>query len=328
MDQETGAGHHAITREAVRQFFASGRADAHGLIDGMNEDQYYHALDAAQEHQDRLVQTTPVTVAGHTFDVPSGTGPTTHNAWTDGAAQREHGMADPHLTGQQNLDTDRQYVESEALAARTGTPAERMTHLGDAAHALEDSYSEAHAFRTGAADAGDPTAAVQSFNVFDPTPGAEHGGVRTGGIVTGLDETHDERLDHVAVDPATGALIHGTDRAAATATAQMLGAAYDAEHNPDATAGAAAVHNTVGQFYQAAPEGVGVNIAATPAWEAERDRRLAEHGREEAAAAAEAERRAEAADLASRQAHANDDFGGGAAPGGVPSPADASAADE
>jgi hypothetical protein len=313
MDQETGAGHHAITREAVRQFFASGRADANGKIDDMTEEDYFRALDAAQEHQDRLVDTTPVTVAGHTVNVPSGTGPTTHNAWTDGAAQRQHGMADPQQSGQWNLDTDRQYVESEALAARTGSRAERMGHLGDAAHALEDSYSEAHAFRTGTADAGDPTAAVQSFNVFDPTPGAEHGGVRTGGFVSGLDETHDERLDRVAVDPATGALIHGTDRAAAAATAQMLGAAFDAEHNTDAAAAAAGVHNTVGQFYQADPAGVGVNVAATPAWEAERDRRLAEHEREES----EARRRAEAADEAARQAYENQHLDGGLPPGGT-----------
>jgi hypothetical protein len=323
VDQHAGAGHHAITREAVRQFFASGRAVG-GKIDGMTEDEYYHALDAAQEHADRLVETTPVTVAGHTTNVPTGSGPTTHNAWTDGAAQREHGMADPHHTGQWNLDTDRQFVEDQVAASRTG---DRVAHLGAAAHALEDSYSEAHAFRTHAADSGDPTAAVQSFNVFDPTPGAVHGGVRTGGVVSGLDETHDERFDQVAVDPTTGALIHGTDRAAAAATAQLLEAAYDGEHQPDAAA-AGHVHDTVGQFYQGAPGGVGVNIAADPAWEAERDRRLAEHQQEDAAhaaaAQAEAQQRAEAADYAARQAHANDDFGGGAAPGGVPLP-DASA---
>jgi hypothetical protein len=47
MDQETGSGH--ITRAAVPKLFMSGPADAHGRTSGMNEDQYYRALNRTQE---------------------------------------------------------------------------------------------------------------------------------------------------------------------------------------------------------------------------------------------------------------------------------------
>lgn len=302
MDQEKGAGHHAITRAAVHEFFASGRATGNPpRIDGMTEDEYFRALDAAQEHQDRLIDTTDVSIAGHHFSVPSGTGPTTHSAWSDGAAQREHGMADPTHTGQWNLDTDRQYVEDQVAASRGG---DQMAHLGAAAHALEDSYSEAHVWRDDSADHGDPTAPVQSFNVFDPTPGAEHGGVRTGGIITGVDETHDARFDQVPVD-AAGNPIHGSDQAAVHATAQMLESAYDTEHQSDTDA-RAHVHETVQRFYRAAPDGVGVNIGADTTWEAERDRRLAEHQQEDDAAAA-----------ASAPPPTDQELDGGLSPGGT-----------
>src|SRR6266487_2559308 len=151
MDQDEGAGHHAVTRQAVRELFASGRADAGGKIDGMTEDQYYTALDSAQKYQDRWY------------------GPTTHPAWMDGAAQREHGMADPSHDGTWNLQTDKSYVENQLSQAHSGG-ADQMQHLGNASHALEDSYSEAHAWRGDAANQGDPTAPVTSFNVFDPLP--------------------------------------------------------------------------------------------------------------------------------------------------------------
>src|SRR6266536_3523700 len=141
MDQAKGAGHHAVTRQAVRELFASGRADASGRIDGMTEEEYYRALDAAQAHQDRWY------------------GPTTHPAWMDGDAQRQHGMADPAHDGAWNLQTDREYVQGELAQAHDDT-GHRMQHLGAAAHAVEDSYSEAHAWRGEAADHGDPNAPV------------------------------------------------------------------------------------------------------------------------------------------------------------------------
>jgi hypothetical protein len=251
MDQSNGAGHHAITREAVRELFASGRADAGGRIDGMTEDEYYAALDEAQLYQDRWY------------------GPTLHPASLDGAAQREHGMADPQHDGAWNLATDEQYVEDELTQAHGG---HQMQHLGAAAHALEDSYSEAHAWRGPSADQGDPNAPVESFNVYDPMPDLRlH--------MWGAMGTHDERFDHVPLDEH-GHLIHGTDQAAAHATAEMLEAYHDHEHQTGAQA-AAAEHEAVHHFYQPGEPGVAVNDGYTPEWGAERDRRLAEHTREE-----------------------------------------------
>lgn len=261
MDQKEGAGHHAITRAAVHEFFASGRAGADGRIDGMTEDEYFHALDAAQEHADRWY------------------GPTTHPAWEDPDAQREHGMADPYHSGQWNVDTDRRFVENELSQAHEGGTREtEMGHLGAAAHALEDSYSEAHAFRGPSADQGDPNAPIQSFNVFDPIPNPNMG---TWGKLGDEQGTHDERFDTTAVD-AAGNPIHGTDQAAVHATAQMLGSYHD--HRGDTMAAAnAANHETVDRFYRPADGGVDVNRAATPEWRADRDRRLQEHRAEDEA---------------------------------------------
>jgi hypothetical protein len=257
MDQAEGAGHHAVTREAVRELFASGRADASGRIDGMTEDEYFHALDRAQEHQDRWY------------------GPTIDPAWLNGPAQREHGMADPAHDGAWNLSTDRQYVEDE-LASAHGGGRHEMEHLGNAAHALEDSYSQAHAWRGEAAQHGDPNAPVESFNVFNPLPSPS---MHTGGIF-GLEGTHDPQFDHVPVDDQ-GHLIHGTDQAAAHAAAQMLEAYHDHRHDP-AAAAAAGVHETVQHFYQPGEHGVAVNNRYTDAWGAERDHRLGQaHEQEE-----------------------------------------------
>jgi hypothetical protein len=260
MDQKEGAGHHAITRAAVHEFFASGRA-VDGKIDGMNESQYFAALDAAQEHQDR-------------WD-----GPTTHPAWEDPDAQRQHGMADPYHSGQWNVDTDRQYVENElSIAHEGGTRDTEMGHLGAAAHALEDSYSEAHAFRGASANTGDPNAPIESFNVFDPIPNPNMG---TWGKFGDEQGTHDERFDTTPVD-AAGNPIHGSDQAAVHATAQMLESYHD--HRGDSMAAAnAANHETVSNFYQSGDQGVDVNTAATPEWRAERDRRLREHESEDRA---------------------------------------------
>lgn len=285
-DQKQDHGHHAITREAVRQFFASGRATGDPpRIDGMTELEYFHALDSAQRAQDVVTPGTGDGIPTYGTSVPA--------AW-DGDAQRQHGMADPKHDGAYNLDADRRYVENElAIAHEGGGRAEEMKHLGAATHALEDSYSEAHAFRGESANQGDPNAPVESFNVWDPTPhrvnGEWHG--------KGLSEeqgTHDERFDSVPVagNPSLDQqfdgpvpLVHGSDQAAATATAEMLETYHD--HRGDSMAEATAANReTVGQFYQGPADGQpGVNRnEGDPAWIAERDRRLREHEAEEAAA--------------------------------------------
>ena len=278
-DQNANHGHHAITREAVRQFFQSGRADAEGKIDGMTEMEYFHALDRAQEDQDTSVGPAP----SYGTSVPA--------AW-DGDAQRQHGMADPAHDGAWNLDTDRRYVENElAIAHEGGTRHTEMGHLGAATHALEDSYSDAHSFRGDAVNSGDPNAPVESFNVWDPTPHRVNGEWH-GKFLSEEQGTHDERFDSVPVagnpnlDQNFGAdpvpLMHGSDRAAAAATAEMLETYHDHRGDSMATA-TAANRETVGHFYQPGADGVGVNRnEGDPAWIAERDRRLREHAAEDA----------------------------------------------
>jgi hypothetical protein len=286
-DQKEDHGHHAITREAVRQFFASGRADADGRIDGMNEMEYFHALDNAQRNQDVVTPGTGEGVPTYGTSVPA--------AW-DGDAQRQHGMADPKHDGAYNLDADRSYVENEmAIAHEGGGRDEEMKHLGNATHALEDSYSEAHAFRGESVNSGDPNAPVESFNVWDPTPHHDAEGNWHWGKLHGDEQgTHDERFDAVPVEGNPSLeqsfdgpvpLVHGSDQAAAAATAQMLETYHDHRQDSMATA-VAANHETVGQFYQPPADGQpGVNRSeGDPAWIAERDRRLREHEAEEAAA--------------------------------------------
>jgi hypothetical protein len=254
MDQENGAGHHAITHAAVAELFASLPEDAHGLINGMTKDQYYLVLDHAQEHQDRWY------------------GPTTHPAWADGEAQREHGMADPHLTGEQNLAIDRNYVEQNLADARHGN---EMIHLGAAVHALEDSFSEAHAWRGDAVNRGDPSAPIESLNVFNPLPSPHQ---HTWGWPFGTEGTHDARFDHVPVGK-NGDLIRGTDIAAAHAIAQALGAYHDHQHEND-TSARKAIDATIDQFYKASESSVKVNDVYTDSWAHERDHRLEIHHHE------------------------------------------------
>jgi hypothetical protein len=220
----------------------------------MTQDQYYRVLDHAQEQQDR---------------VP---GPTILPAWVDGKAQREHGLADPHLTGEQNLAIDRNYVEQNLADARHGN---EMTHLGDAVHALEDSFSEAHTFRGDAVNRGDPSAPIESLNVFNPLPSPHQ---HTWGWPFGTEGTHDARFDHVPVGK-NGDLIRGTDIAAAHAVAQALGAYHDHQHEND-TSARKAIEATVDRFYKASESGVKVNDVYTDSWAHERDHRLEIHHHE------------------------------------------------
>jgi hypothetical protein len=253
MDQQKGAGHQAITYEAVKELFHSGLA-IDGRIDGMTQSQYAHALDEAQRAQDSLL------------------GKTTHPAQWDGEAQREHGMADPRLTGQQNLAVNQDYVENNLHEARHG---KEMAHLGIATHALEDSYSEAHAWRDNSANQGDPTARIESFNVFNPLPSWHQ---RSLGFLSGKEGTHDDKFDHVPVG-RNGELIRGTDIAAAHAVARMLITHYQHRFQNDTDADKA-IHAIVGDFYRSSPSGVKVNDVWTDSFDREHDRRLELHKHE------------------------------------------------
>ena len=246
------AGHRAITAQAVKQLFES-RADAHGFIDGMTQHQYFVALNIAQAHQDRFY------------------GPTWHPAWAHGSAQREHSMADPHVSGLQNLANIRDHIEREFyIAKHEGT----MTHLGNAIHAVEDSYAEGHAWRGPSTNSGDPTAPIESLNVYNPFPSPHQG---TWGIL-GTSGTHDNRFENVPVGP-NGELLRGTDIAAANASAELLVTFHDNFHKSDATA-LDAIHGQMDRFYQPSTEGVKVNDVFTDSWAHERDHRLAVHAHE------------------------------------------------
>ena len=309
-DQKVNHGHHAITREAVRQLFAA-KAGPDGRIRGMTELDYFHALDQAQRAQD-------VVTPGQGEGIP--TYGTSVPAYVDGDAQRQHGMADPRHDGQYNLNADRNYVENELATAHEG--GQEMQHLGAATHALEDSYSEAHAFRNDAANSGDPTAQVESFNVWRPEPHRDSQGHFHMKGVGDEQGTHDERFDEVPVqgDPSLEQsfagpvpILHGSDRAAAAATAEML-ETYEQHRRDDMATAVAANHETVGQFYPAPAGGPAVNRdEGDPAWIAERDRRLREHEAEDAAAAPPAP------PSAAPSAGAGDqELDGGLPPGGTP----------
>ena len=265
MDQDEHGGHPLITREAVRQLFAMRGFDDVGdgvpRIDGLDEDEYFERLNQAQKDQDVYTE-WPTEIPTYGTSVPA--------AW-DGDVQREHAMADPDLSGDANLARNRDYVQSELHNAHEGGDDE-FRHLGNAAHALEDSYSGAHVWRDREAlAAGDPTAPIESINVWDPTPGWNGG--PTGKFLSDEQGTHDERFDHVQVDD--GHLAYGGDQAAANATAEMLIAHVDAKSMEDRDA-REYVDNTTDQFFAGAAGGVEVNDDATPEWRAERDERLDE----------------------------------------------------
>ncbi|HTH04598.1 MAG TPA: hypothetical protein VL916_01960, partial [Ilumatobacteraceae bacterium] len=265
MDQDEHGGHPLITREAVRQLFEARGFDDVGdgipRVDGLTQDEYAARLNQAQKDQD-VVAEWPTEIPTYGTSVPA--------EW-DGDVQREHAMADPDLSGEANLARNRDYVQSELHNAHEGGDSE-FRHLGNAAHALEDSYSGAHAWRDREAlAAGDPTATIESINVWDPTPGWNAG--PTGKFLSDEQGTHDERFDHVEV--RDGQLAYGGDQAAANATAQMLIAHVDAKSMNDRDA-REHVDNTTDQFFEGAADGVQVNLEATPEWRAERDARLDE----------------------------------------------------
>jgi hypothetical protein len=178
-------------------------------------------------------------------------------------------MADPNKTGAENLAIDRDYVKQNLLDARHG---DEMKHLGAAAHALQDSYSNGHAFRGDAVNNGDPTAPIESYNVFNPKPSLS---MRSGGIFSGTEGTHDQRFDEVPVYD-DGTLIRGSDIAAREATYRMLVAYVKSQQSNDADA-RTIINGAIDPLYTPAgnPDGseVGVNKKCDDSWEHEHDRR-------------------------------------------------------
>jgi hypothetical protein len=261
----TWSGHREITREAVRRLFASRPEHGPGdPIRGLDERRYFEALDKAQAYQDRLVGAGVIrNYAGTSISVPYlGPGPTAHSAYANPRVQREHFLADPRRSGPENLSANAAYVLDRLAEARraggtTPTPRE-MTHLGAAAHALQDSYSGAHAWRDTSVYEGNAEATIQSLQVFTP------------GHLIGIDRRRNTHYDPFDKPPAES----GSARAAVEATYRMLAAHEDGHSTAEAVA-AATMRQVIEAMVRPDPAGVTVNLASDAAdWRAERDRRM------------------------------------------------------
>jgi hypothetical protein len=216
MDQEKGAGHHIITITAVQRLFAA-RA-ANGKLLGMTEPEFAGALDKAQKYMDRWY------------------GPTILPFWLDEAAQKQHGLADPHLSPEENVARIKGWVEDNTvkavLLAHQQKIGDAISALGAAVHALEDTYSEAHVWRSVSEHFGVETAEIQQIMVFDPTGFSGGGGIL--GVILRLKDasmgTHDEWFDKVPLDKR-GEMVEGDDKAATNAIVRLLNSFMDAYDN-------------------------------------------------------------------------------------------------
>ncbi|BAC91260.1 hypothetical protein [Gloeobacter violaceus] len=109
MDQKEGAGHHKITEEATRKLFGT-----RDTIDGMGQQEYFQQLDEGQEHADRSPISSPLDW-----------GETWKPHWMAEDAQREHSMADPNLSPEQNLQAIRSFVGGQLNNAHAAHSASR-----------------------------------------------------------------------------------------------------------------------------------------------------------------------------------------------------------
>ncbi len=253
------SGHREISYAATDRLFGE-LAGPDGLIRGLTRTAYAAALDQAQAHQDRPIGAGVIrnfANSGHAFPY-AGPGPTTHSAYVNPDVQREHFMADPYRRGADNLRTNAEYIHAEVLAAVSSAD---FARLGAAAHALQDSYSGAHAWRDDSVYDGNPAAPVQSLHVFTPAHAI--------GIEDGRN-THSDAFDE---PPAES----GSTRAAVEATYRLLSAYERSLSRPDQAEHL--LQTTLDPMLQPSPAGVTVNLHPTPTWETERNRRLAlEHG--------------------------------------------------
>lgn len=202
-------GHRDITYAATARHFDR-IADSDGAVRGMSRREYAEALDKAQAYQDRPLGAGVIrNFAGSGKPFPYvGPGPTAHSAYANPDAQAAHFMADPYRDGPSNLHTNTEYIYTELAAAQTAQNAQQeWMHLGAAVHALQDSYSGAHAWRDLSVYDGDPTAKVDSLHVFTP------------GHVVGLDKGRNTHADEFDAPPAKS----GSTLAAIEATYRYCG---------------------------------------------------------------------------------------------------------
>lgn len=261
-------GHRDITREAVRRLYAT-MAGPDGRIRGLDEQRYFETLDKAQAYMDRPLGAGLVrNFNGTKFTVPYvGLGPTAHSAYANPGAQREHFMADPYKYGADNLAINVGYLNDAMTAARQAGVAasgpddivdREMPPLGAAVHALQDSYSGAHAWREDSVYDGNVDAPIQSLHVFTP--------LHAVGIDDGKN-THSDEFDKPPVNS-------GSARAATEATYRLL-RVHEEGHRTSPGQAQAELWKTLGPMVAPSASGVTVNTSPNAEWAAERDRRVA-----------------------------------------------------
>lgn len=252
-------GHREISYAATDRLYAE-LAPPDGRIRGLTRPQYAEALDKAQAKADALLGAGLVKNAGGTglTFVYVGLGKTAQSAYFNPDAQAEHFMADPYSDGMANHQANVRFIYNQLRLARSGgsSPDQRLTHLGAAAHALQDSYSGAHAWREKSVYEGRADAPVESLHVFTPAH------------VVGIDDgrnTHADEFDQP--------LAHsGSTRAAIDATAALLISHEKALEAPKQAE--ALVATALNPMLAASPAGVQVNLKPDGIWKAERDLRV------------------------------------------------------
>jgi hypothetical protein len=230
------SGHREITYAAVDRLYD----DLGAPIRGLEPKEYADTLDKAQAYQDRMLGAGLIrNFKGTGRTIPYvGPGPTTHSAYLNPDAQREHFMADPYRDGVDNLRTNAEYILQQLA----------LENLGAAVHALQDSYSGAHAWREDSVYDGDPTAPIQSLQVFTPAH------------VVGINDGKNTHHDEFNQPPAAS----GSTRAAIEATYRLL-RCHELNLDTEALRG----------LFRPSSAGVIVNLRPGQEWAAERDRRLA-----------------------------------------------------
>ncbi|MEV8372722.1 hypothetical protein AB0P21_08285 [Kribbella sp. NPDC056861] len=253
------SGHREISYAATDRLYDE-LAGSGGRIRGLTRPEYAAALDKAQAKADALLGAGLVRNAGGTglTFVYVGLGKTAQSAYFNPEAQAEHFMANPYADGAANLEANAKFLHDQLRLARSGerSPAQRLTHLGAAAHALQDSYSGAHAWRDKAVYEGKVDAAIESLHVFTPSH------------VVGLDDGRNTHADEFDQPGARS----GTTRAAVEATAAMLIAHERALEQP--AQAEALMRAALDPMLRASPNGVTVNLRPDAAWQAERDLRV------------------------------------------------------
>ncbi|WP_350277512.1 hypothetical protein [Kribbella sp. HUAS MG21] len=252
------SGHHDITFAAVAKLYQHLSApDA--TIHGVDRSRYAAEVDKAQAFQDRALGAGVISNfngTGRPFPY-AGPGPTTHSAYANPDAQREHFMADPYRKGWDNLRLNTEYIFEQLAAAHRSADGE-FRHLGAAVHALQDSYSGAHAWREDSVYDGDWTAPVQALQVFTPFH------------ALGIEDGRNTHADEFDKPP----LHSGSTRAATEATYQLL-RAHELGRDKPLEQALEAHREALGPLLRVSASGVTVNLHPTREWSAERDRRLA-----------------------------------------------------